>query len=247
MKSKKYWITVVVLLAGFHSYLDRCTATEAKYFYSRENGYSFAVPRGWTELSDKAIQELSLSLSSVSATTKTIETGFERDGNASGLRYPRVVVSVLEYSSFGVNRKITQSELEDLMKSLAGESSQDVHFDFSNATYVSMGMEFEVPDLGKLKSQRVAFFGSYSCVQLTFADLSRNWDNSQPERDLITKSFEFEPDFQCSASIGTSSSNKNDFWSDLIVDITVFGTIGVLLTLSSFLYVILKSIKKEPK
>jgi len=231
-------ILVFIAIDGFILFVDNCFALEQRRFHSQSYGYSFVIPNNWIELSDDAIQELSRRLLSIETVPKIIETGFQR----SNSEYPRVIVLVLKYSSFGMNRRITKSELKEIMNSLADDTMQYTSFDFDNGRCVQI-VEFDVPGLGKIKSERVSNFGGYAMVQLLFTDLNSDWYNSQADRDLIKKSFKFEPGFECSFLREDILSKKKGGVRDLIVEFAVYGIIALSLFLLTFISRTVKSKK----
>ncbi len=193
MKSKKYWITVVVLLAGFHPYFDRCTATEAKYFYSEGNGYSMSIPDGWTQVPDDILRQALDKSPSGEAKQRLLsqyEVVFQHEAAGRRLQYPYVVVEVINYSEDGLNGQPNEDDFDYLAKDMARKLSGVL--DKNNRIY-KFDLEMEVANLGKVKTQTVGHFGRYATVQLMFSDLNSHWSQSKADRDLIFGSFQFIP------------------------------------------------------
>ena len=123
---KKLWITVVVLLAGFNLYLDRCTATEAKCFYSEGNGYSMAIPDGWTQVPDDILRQALNNSPSGEAKQRLLsqyEVAFQHEAAGRRLQYPYVLVEVINYSEDGLNVQPNEDDFEYLAKDVARKPS----------------------------------------------------------------------------------------------------------------------------
>jgi len=193
MKSKKYWITAAVLLAGFHLYLDRCNATEAKYFYSEGNGYSMAIPHGWTQVPDDILRQALDKSPSGEAKQRLLsqyEVAFQHEAAGRRLQYPYVLVEVINYSEDGLNGQPNEHDFDYLAKDIARKPSGVL--DKNNRIY-KFNLEMEVANLGKVKTQTVGHFGRYATVQLMFYDLKSHWSQSKADRDLVFGSFQFIP------------------------------------------------------
>jgi len=194
MKSKKYWITAVVLLLEFYPCLDRCMGTEANRFSSEINGYSFTIPHGWSQVPDDILREALDKSPSGEAKQRLLsqyEVAFQLEGAVQRLQYPYVVVEVINYSRDGLNAQPNEDDFDYLAKDMARKHSGVV--DKKKRLY-KFDLEMEVANVGRVKTQMVGHFGWYATVQLMFSDLKSHWSQSKADRDLIFESFQFIPE-----------------------------------------------------
>jgi len=246
MKSKKYWFTAVVLLAGFHLYLDRCKGTEPNCFHSEINGYSFTIPDGWTQVPDDILRQALDKSPSGEAKQRLLsqyEAAFQLEAAGGRLQYPYVAVEVINYSEDGLNGQPNEDDFDYLARDMARKPSGVL--DKKNRLY-KFDLEMEVANLGKVKTQTVGHFGRYATVQLMFSDLKSHWSQSKANRDLIFGSFQFIPAMAYNEA--AARPVRPGFWErramealPVTVLVLIVGGIGAICGVA---YFILKTLRK---
>lgn len=213
MKRKKYWLLILVVLFAIALSSDRCLARGQGRFHSEANGYSIAVPTDWIQIPQHIILENFNQLLSPESNSKICyETAFQCDAAETWFQYPYVIIQVMTYSNWGLNRQIYASEFKGFVKRLSGLDTIDViesfsteaqktisdiaigkaYLDSKNRLYL-IGLEADVANTGKVKGIMVGHFGRRAIIQAMFYDLKPNWSQSKRERDLILGSFQFDP------------------------------------------------------
>jgi hypothetical protein len=213
MKRKKYWLWVLVVLLAIALSSDRCLATGQSCFHSEANGYSIAVPTDWIQIPKHIILENFNQLLSPEGNSKIFyETAFQCDAAETWFQYPYVIIQVMTYSNWGLNRQIYKSEFKKFVNRLSGLDTIDVIEGFSTEAQKTIsdiaigkayldsenmlcviGLEADVANTSKVKGITVGHFGKRAIIQVMFYDLKSNWSQSKRERDLILGSFQFDP------------------------------------------------------
>ncbi|MGB2806650.1 MAG: hypothetical protein WBC22_02835 [Sedimentisphaerales bacterium] len=252
MKTEKYWILVIVVLAKFSLCSDKCLAIESGRFHSEANGYSVAIPDGWRQVPENVIRQAFEASMSENKLTFDIETILAIEFEENSLKYPYAVIQVTRYSKYGVNKPLKKEEIkkffkmttetlrletpkveyvdEKLSASLRGMVSPiewgKLYLDNENMSYL-LGADMEVANLGRLKSLLLENYGRYAFVKIRFVCLDSDWQRFKNERELILSSFKFDPttDYK-----GAQTKSKS-FWEDKLVDVGIYGTIALVIGL----------------
>jgi hypothetical protein len=202
-------ILFVPVLSG-----DICLAGSKRGFHSEANGYSISIPDGWIKIPDEILAErFKFPASAESKASYSFEMGFQQSASGQWFEYPYVLVQVMTYSNFRLNRQIHKSEFKKIISGMTGLDMDDVinenisadakglitegtlgrvSLDEENKLYV-FGLEMNVADVGKIQGQGVGHFGRYSIIQVNFYALKSNWNQTTAERELIQGSFKFDP------------------------------------------------------
>jgi hypothetical protein len=214
MKAKKHRILVLVVLLAIALFCDKCMAAEQDRFHSEANGYSIAVPNGWTQIPDDIVLEMSNRFFSAEGKPKSFyEKAFQRETAGTSFEPPYVIVQVVRYFDLGLNRQIYKSEFKEFVKGSLGIDTTDLiekklsteaqgmmsesvlgkaYLDSENGLY-RFGVEAAVHNVGKLKAEAVGHFGRHAIIQVIFYDRAIDWEQSKSERNLILGSFRFDP------------------------------------------------------
>ncbi len=210
--SFKLIVLVAIILIS-----ERCLPEETKYFHSKANGYSFAIPRGWIQVPDDVLyQSLHVLLSGQmkQSMLKQYEVAFQLNADR-WLKYPYVFIQAIKYSEEGLRNQPDEDDFEYLAETITGfdftsfdtdkHLSKNISGQVTGPTYVRASIdkhnhsyvleaEMGVSNLGDVKAQTIGYFGKYALVQLIFYDLRSDWDQSKDYRELLFKSFQFDPD-----------------------------------------------------
>ncbi|MBN1795312.1 MAG: hypothetical protein JW804_01435 [Sedimentisphaerales bacterium] len=213
MRRGKCWLLILVVLLSIALYSERCLAREQGRFHSEVNGYLIAVPADWIQIPKYIILEnFNQLISSESNLKICYETAFQYGTAETWFQYPYVIIQVMTYSNWGLNRQIYACEFKEFVKHLSGLDTIDVSENFSaeaqrtisdiavgkayldsNNRLYQIGLEADVANMGEIKGIIVGHFGRRAIIQVMFYDLKINWSQSKRERDSILGSFEFDP------------------------------------------------------
>jgi predicted Zn-ribbon and HTH transcriptional regulator len=213
MKTRKYSIWILLSLLIITLFYKNCLAVRHSRFHSDKNGYSIAIPDGWVEIPRPVILEAYEQLYSKKFKTETtrssLDTGFQLDSGGDWFRYPYVIIQTIKYSDNGLKRQIFEDEMDDFVSAFTGLSTTKflrkafstemkelvselkigkIYVDRRNGVY-ALATEMTPETKGII----VGHFGSQSLIQVAFFDLKSNWSKSNPDRNLILESFQFDP------------------------------------------------------
>lgn len=186
---------------------------EPNWYHSPANGYWLAIPQGWVQIPQSVVHEMTNRvLSGQGESGICYETGFQRGITGRWFECPYVLIQVLPYSSFGLNRQIPKSQFGNFVKVISGLDARDLiektvseeaqslisdaafgkaYLDSENNSF-TRALSMQVANVGKIRGASTSYFGKYAIVQVNYYDRESNWFRSKPERDLILGSLRFD-------------------------------------------------------
>ncbi len=213
MKTKQITRTWVGILAAILLCWSIGFGVAPNCFHSAANRYWVGIPQGWIQIPDSAVREMtSRVLSAQGKSHISYEAAFQRGTARVWFHYPYVLIQVLRYSDFGLNRQIHKSEFGELVRvisgldpteltqtSLTGEA-QRLTSDFvlgkacldTENNRFRHDLTMHVANVGKIRGATIGYFGKYAIVQINYYDRESNWIRSKPERDFILGSLRFD-------------------------------------------------------
>lgn len=271
MKSKKYWITVVVLLAGFHLYLDRCIATDGKYFHSKANGYSIAIPKGWVKVPEDVVQKtLVATLTGEFRKSHKFEAVVAINLKENFIEYPYCIVQVIRFSDYGIKRPLKKNEIAYVVKAFTQLDVEDVSeeavekhisndfkgviseiemnkvsIDEQNMVY-EFRVETEIATLGRVRGLVIGHIGRYAMVQLMFYALDSDWSRLEEDRTFIFDSFQFDSGMRYEDASGKWSNILNRLGESAAKGLA-YALIALFLGLIAGLYGLVKRLFRPKK
>jgi hypothetical protein len=186
---------------------------EGNSYHSPASGYRMAIPQGWIQIPDSVVHEMTnRALSAQGKSRVSYETAFQRATAGRWFEYPYVLIQVLPYSSFGIDRQIPKSQFGNLARVISGLDACDLtektlsreaqrltsESAFGKAYLEAENNRFRydltmhVANVGKIRGATTGYFGKYAIVQINYYDRESNWVPSEPERDLISGSLRFD-------------------------------------------------------
>ncbi len=207
----------VVFFAAFLS-MGRCSVENRRYFHSQANGYSVAIPEGWKQVPNDVMNHtFNAALTEEARKAYNFEAALAVEWIDKWLRYPYLLIQVIEYSDSGIKRPLTKNEITYFLKAITGldmdyvikESmkkhvSEDmrsiisdvalnkVFFDEQNMVY-RFAIQSEIATVGKVRGLAVGHIGRYAAVQLMFYCLEPDWPSFENKRNFMFGSFHFDP------------------------------------------------------
>jgi len=99
----------------------QCPATP---YTSKEYGYTIDIPDSWKVIPPHVLDEMLPN--KTNGNYKSIyDIGFQEKDSKAQFAFPRVVVAIIPYSSFGLSRQPTEKEIRLIAKSLSGASTSE--------------------------------------------------------------------------------------------------------------------------
>ncbi len=215
-------LTVFLLISAPYK---RCFAdpTSLNHFHSQLNSYSVTIPDGWRQVPQTIVDEgVNKAISSDSKIKYICDVAFQSNSAERWFQTPYVMVQVIK-----LPRQIHEDEFERFIKEFTGIDLTDlvkenlspealnlltdiatgkVYLDRDNRFFVYY-LESNVANVGKVRGKRVGHFGCQKLIIVSFYDTVRNWSKSKFDRDLILKSFHFDPSMAYN-----DSYKKIGFW-----------------------------------
>jgi len=242
----------------FHKFV--ALGEEEQRFHSPTNGYSVVIPKGWRQVPQEVVNQSFKAGFFENKLTFDIETVLAVEFNENELKHPYAIIQAKSYSKYGVNRPLTKEEIEKLFKEITpvilgladtklenveeflsegmrGIISQmkvgKLYLDNKNMSFL-FGLDTEVVNLGTIKTLTFGKFGRYGYVKITFCCLESAWHRFSNPRDVILCSFQFDADTDYKGAQTKRVSNykqSKSFWEDLLVDVLVYGSFGLVIFL----------------
>lgn len=258
---KCWILVILILLFPpllFHKFF--AMGEEEQRFHSTTNGYSVTIPQGWRQVPPEVVRQAFEAGLAENKISFNIDTVLAVEFNESELKHPYAIIQVKDYSEYGVNESLTKREIEKLFKtitpvilgledtklenveeffseSMRGTISQmeagRVYLDNKKMSFL-FGIDMEAINFGRIKSLTFVKFGRNAYVKITYCCLESAWHQFSNARDVILQSFQFDEDTDYEgAQIKRVSNYKNSksFWEDLLVDVVVYGSIGLVIFL----------------
>ena len=258
---KCWILVILILLSApllFHKFV--ALGEEEQRFHSPTNGYSVVIPQGWRQVPQEIVHQSFKALFSENKLTFDIETVLAIEFNENELKYPYAIIQVKSYSKYGANRPLTKEEVEKVFKKITpailgladtkmenvdelfSESMQGlvsqmefgkVYLDNENMSYL-FGLDTEMANFGRVKMLTFGIFGSYAQIKITFCCSESDWHRFGNARNVILRSFQFDADTNYKDAQTKRISNykkRNSFWEDSLVDLCVYGSIGLVIFL----------------
>ncbi len=258
---KCWILVILILLSTpllFHKCV--ALGEEEQRFHSPTNGYSVVIPKGWKQVPQEVVNQAFKAGFAENKLTFDIETVLAVEFNENELKHPYAIIQVKSYSKYGANWPLTKEEIKKLFKeitpvilglgdtklenveeffseSIHGMISQmevgKVYLDNKNMSFL-FGLDMEVVNLGTIKTLTFGKFGRYGYVKITFCCLESALHRFSNARDVILHSFQFDSDTDYKGAQTKRISNykkRNSFWEDSLVDLCVYGSIGLVVFL----------------
>ncbi len=240
---------------------------EPNWYHSPANGYRLAIPQGWVQIPDSVLHEMTSRVLSAQGKSRiSYETGFQRGTKGRWFECPYVLIQVLPYSSFGLNRQIPKSEFGNFVRVISGLDLRDLtentlsgeaqklgsDLDFGKAyldtehNFFVLALEMHVANVGKIKGQVVGYFGRDAIVQINYYDREPNWIRSKAERDLILSSLQFNASKAYDQAYGSESSFSDRLGQAALKGVIQTG-VFVLVGLGCALLAVLRQLLRRPK
>jgi hypothetical protein len=239
----------------------------ANSFHSAANGYWVAIPREWIQIPDSVVREMTNRMMSGQAQSDiSYEAAFQPGAQRAWFDYPYVLIQVLRYSDFGLNRQIPKSQFATVVRVISGldatelthtSLSQEAQRLTSECAFGKVYLEAEnnrfrydltmhVANVGKIRGAITGYFGKYAIVQINYCDRESNWIRSQPERDLILRSLRFDAATAYDETYAAEGSLAGRLGQAALKGIVVtvfFGVVG----LGCALFAVLRQVLRRPK
>jgi hypothetical protein len=258
---KCWFFVILILLSApllFHKLIAQ--GEEEQRFHSLTNGYSVVIPQGWRRVPQEVVNRAFKVGFTENKLNFNIETVLAVEFNEYELKHPYVIIQVNNYSEYGVNEPLTKEEIQKVFKkttpeilglgdtklenmeeflseSMRGIISRmevgKVYLDNKNMSFL-LGLDAKVVNLGKIKTLRFVKFGRNSYVKITYCCLESAWHQFSNARDVILQSFKFDADTDYEGAQTKRISNykkRKSFWEDSLVDLCVYGSIGLVIFL----------------
>ena len=258
---KCWILVILILLSTpllFHKCV--ALGEEERRFHSPTNGYSVIIPQGWRQVPQEVVRqafEVGLAENKIAF---NIETVLAVEFNESELKHPYAIIQVQNYSKYGVNESLTKGEIEKVFKkitpvilglgdtklenveeflseSMRGMISQmeagKVYLDNKNMSFL-FGLDMEAVNIGRIKTLTFVKFGRNAYVKITYCCLESAWNRFSNARDVILHSLQFDADTDYKGAQTKRISNykkRKSFWEDSLVDVCVYGSIGLVIFL----------------
>ncbi len=209
MKVKKSLLAIIMVSVGFFLSGNKCFSVEPSLFHSQTYDYSLTIPDGWRQIPQTIVDEgLNRATSSDSKRKFIYDVAFQRNSAERWFQTPYVMVQVIK-----LHRQIHEDEFEKFIKKFSGIeltvlakealnsealnlltniATGKVYLDRDNRLFL-YNLESNVANVGKVRGKRVGHFGCQTLIIVSFYDTVRNWNESKFDRDLILKSFCFDP------------------------------------------------------
>ncbi len=255
MKEKKCWILGILILLSapllFHKFV--ALGEEEQRFHSPTNGYSVVIPQGWRQVPQEIVHQSFKALFAENKLTFDIETVLAIEFNENELKYPYAIIQVKSYSKYGANRPLTKEDIEKVFKKitpvflgLADTKVEDVdelfsegmrgmfsqmkvsklYLDNKKMSYL-FGLDTEVVNFGRVKTLTFGIFGSYAQIKITFCCSESDWHRFRNAHNIILQSFQFD----VKSDYKGAQKKNNSFWEDILVDVLVYGSLGLVIFL----------------
>jgi hypothetical protein len=209
-----------------------------------EIGYSLDLPADWIEIPTSIIKaELSMALSDDKKGSIRYDAAFQLENNTNWFTHPYVVVEIIDYSIFGMNRELGPSDYAEIaayyatinsptnaVKYLSADAKKKIDYiNTGNQTYESSKHQFRLPIIGKragvglIRGECLGHFGKKALINVSFYAQNDEWHKHNIAKEYIFSSLRLDTD---SKSLITSDpevlpSNTNSLGNKFIVGLTV--------------------------
>ena len=255
-----FLIVTAVFLSGERSH--------AEIFRGTKYGYSITIPSNWMVIPAEKVREAAELLYDHKGSQKIkviTDAAFQSAQSAEWFEYPYVIVQVIPYGNYGINRQINEDEFNLFIKSMTGVDAAKTidaalptelrelvsDFNFEKPHIDKTRRRFFVPfmtnitGVGKVRGLTVGYFGRECIVQVNFYAAEGNWDQHISVGTSIIDSFRFDLAKEYVAAAALKPVNRS-IWSGVGEKAIVGGIIGVLLMIFFTVSRLLKSKPHAP-
>jgi uncharacterized membrane-anchored protein len=198
-------------------------------FHSAAYGYTLEVPADWVQIPQDAVQQMLQAVQGPGVAASIIyDAGFQLKANPQWLEYPYVLVQVVPYRKFGVNRQINEDEFPSVVKSMTGQDldkamsqqlsaeAQDLIKDVKAGKPVLESgrkrflweVDSTVQGVGRVRGMTAGYFGKESLVQVNYYTRAGDWDQHAAARQSILDSFQFDADKAYSVAAESAAGRR---------------------------------------
>jgi hypothetical protein len=160
------------------------TAETARY-HNQEYGFSIEIPRDWVHLPEEAVY-----VEGVAHPTWKFEP--------KDTSFPALNLRVSDYKAFGIKGQITEAGIQAAINSARRTGAKHSYgevitssYDPNTRTYTQV-VDFQMQDVGTIRSANIMAFGRYFLAGLTYMDLADDWSAAAQLRETVLASFAFD-------------------------------------------------------
>ncbi len=227
----KFRDAIVVIPIVVLCMLTSTAVTYAETFHSEKYGYQLDVPSDWKSIPDEVIKQYVAAIQKQSSDVKLIyDAGFQLESAEHWFTYPYILVQVMPYETFGLDRQMNQDEFPNFIQSVTGMDlskvtkdhmsdevqgllgniqTRQIQLDSENQRY-SWQVNMEAQGVGTVRGMVSGFFGREAIIQVTCYTLESDWDQFEPARKQITDSFRFDDAKAYSPQL--AAEHQSSFW-----------------------------------
>jgi len=177
---------VILISAAFGS---AAATPETATYHNQDYGFTIEIPCDWVHLPEDTVYEEGVAYPTWKFEPK--DTSF-----------PALNVLISDYKAFGIAGQITERGIQAAIDSarLMGAKDSDVEviassYDPNTKTYTQV-IDFQIQDVGTIRSANMMVFGRYFLAGLTYMDLVDDWSYSAHIRETVLGSFVFDAGYR---------------------------------------------------
>jgi len=172
----------ILISAAFSS---AAATPETARYHNQDYGFSIEIPRDWVHLPEEVVY-----VEGVAHPTWKFEP--------KDTSFPALNMRVSDYKAVGIKGQITEKGIQAAINSarLMGAKDSEVEvitssYDPDHKIYTQV-VDFQIQDVGTIRSANMMVFGRYVLAGLTYMDLVDDWSSSAHMRETVLGSFVFD-------------------------------------------------------
>ncbi len=191
-------------------------AAAGSHVRSELSGFQLEAPPGWVRVASRDIAQ--------TAALRTtggrpgVEFAFQPATAGRALSYPYAIVTVVPYGAFGLDRQVTEEEMQQIALQIGDRRPTPGHTPASEPGIPEPGHQrpqllagrhmaemaygVDVPRVGRVESRSACFFGREAMVQITFSARAESMASVAGLCDRLFESFHFDADREYVQSLG---------------------------------------------
>lgn len=236
---------------------DRSSAEEGFTYHSADYGYSLTVPEGWTRIASDRVEHMAERVLPEQAQQNVVyDAAFQLETATGWFEYPYVLVHIVPYSAFGLDRQIDEEEFDDFLKGVTGLEAEEVlegevrsprrpeltaetygaaRLDRANGRF-AYHMQVNSIDFGTVQAEAYGHFGREAMVQVVFYGVGNEWSQDEVARSQILESFGFDPSHAYRETEKKSRRSGRRTWGVTLLTMAIIGVVaGSIWGLAEFL------------
>ncbi|UCC30251.1 MAG: hypothetical protein JSU86_18880 [Phycisphaerales bacterium] len=226
---------------------DRSFAEDGFTYHSAEYGYSLTVPEGWMRIADDVVEQMAKQVLPEQAQQNVIyDTAFQLETATGWFQYPYVLIHVVPYSTFGLDRQINEDEFDDVLKGVTGLDAEEIldggvksphrpvltaeafgaaRLDRANRRF-AYNMQVTSVDFGMVQAEAYGHFGRETMVQVVFYGVGDEWSEDEVARSQILESFGFDPSHAYRETEKTRLRSGWRNWGMTVLTMAIIGAVA---------------------